>query len=221
MSSAIILLYLYRDRLSYICLPPLQLEAEIAAVIAATEGFRPMPDKVGMQVAVSNIVAVAETVAQLRAMILCAEIIVGAFYHIDAPDAVRSLDLFSGKARCLTEHLGRLLGEDRRDAPIESGNPHQFEKDLLQLPGAFFHIVVDGLQGFLFGKDGLQRFIRGDSRQDLIFQMPLFLLGRTSIFPAQLCEPMHKRLIQCAYLFGKTLCDVLLKGSRKITCFHL
>lgn len=65
MSSAIILLYPYRDRLSYISLSPLQLEAEIAAVIAATEGFRPMPDKVGMQVAVSNIVAVAETVAQL------------------------------------------------------------------------------------------------------------------------------------------------------------
>ena len=61
MSSAIILLYLYRDRLSYISLPPLQLEAEITAVIATAKRFGAVPDKLRMQIIIGNIVTVAKT----------------------------------------------------------------------------------------------------------------------------------------------------------------
>ena len=84
-------------------------QAEITAVVSASECFRPMPYELRMQSVICDIVAVAETVAQLRTYVPNAGIVIRTFCHIYAPDAALRLNLGRREAGGCAEMLRRLL----------------------------------------------------------------------------------------------------------------
>ena len=180
-----------------------ELQAEVAAVVAAAEGPGAAPEKVRVQVVVGDIVAVAEAGTKLRAAVVHAGVVIGAFYHVDTPDTAGGLDLPGLKARRLAEHPPGLLREDPRRFPGQAGDAHQGEEELPELPGALLHIAVDCLQGFFLRHDGLQRLIGCDAGQNLVFQMELLFLARRGVICPQGLQTRVEGGIQCGRLRGK------------------
>ena len=77
--------------------------------MAAAQRLGSVPVELRVQTVVRNIVTVAEAGAQLRAAVLDAGVVIGAFRHIDAPGAAGGLDLRGRKACRLAEELRRFL----------------------------------------------------------------------------------------------------------------